>query len=286
MSFELNTLPEPWLKADVDNDGKDEEYKYLALNYLLVGDKKSEMNLTNITFEWQDANNEKKNSPVTEYKNIPVQRNHRTNILGWLLTNPAEFNITIDARFEKPDFNVNAAEKENQGGNGNEGDDNTGGDNTGDDNTDDNTGGGDNTGNEGEGGNGNQDSSEEEEGDDTPEKDEVTGDVNISDYRGTNIGGYGGSQYIIENKIFLGKVTFDRRGTYHFKNVTFKDDIVSQRNIWGLILEDCELCKEGLFDELSNYVNLQYKNCKVNGVDVTEENKADLLVTSKATPFE
>lgn len=106
MSFDLNTLPEPWLKADVDNDGTDEEYKYLALNYLLVGDKKSEQNLTNITFEWQDANNEKKNSPVTEYKNIPVQRNHRTNILGWLLTNPAEFNITIDARFDADDYNI------------------------------------------------------------------------------------------------------------------------------------------------------------------------------------
>lgn len=274
MVFELNTLPNQWLKADANNDKTDEEYKYLALNYLLVGDIQKEMSLTDVKFEWQCVNNGNKNNPITEYNNIPVQRNHRTNILGWLLTNPAEFEITIDEEFEKPDFNVDAAEKENQGGNGNEGDDNTG--------------------NEGEGGNGNQDSSEEEEGDDTPEKDEVTGDVNISEYRGTNKGSNRNPEYTIENKIFLGKVTFDGRGTYHFKNVTFKEVIGFKPsysyggNNYTLKLEDCDLCKEGLFDELPNYVSLdlQYKNCKVNGVDVTEANKATLLGTSEATPFE
>ena len=105
VTFALNELPAngyEWLYADVDLNGTPEEYKYLALNYLLVGDKNNEKNLTDIKFTWSTADG-KSNDPVTEFKNIPVQRNYRTNILGWLLTNPAVFNITIDERFEELD---------------------------------------------------------------------------------------------------------------------------------------------------------------------------------------
>lgn len=105
VTFALNDLPAKgyeWLYADVDLNGTPEEYKYLALNYLLVGDKNNEKNLTDIKFTWSTADG-KSNDPVTEFKNIPVQRNYRTNILGWLLTNPAVFNITIDERFEELD---------------------------------------------------------------------------------------------------------------------------------------------------------------------------------------
>ena len=108
VTFALNDLPAKgyeWLYADVDLNGTPEEYKYLALNYLLVGDKNNEKNLTDIKFTWSTADG-KSNDPVTEFKNIPVQRNYRTNILGWLLTNPAVFNITIDERFEEPDYNL------------------------------------------------------------------------------------------------------------------------------------------------------------------------------------
>ena len=112
VTFKLNALPsngEEWHMADVDLNGQDEAYKYLALNYLLVGDKKNEKNLTDVTFVWRTADG-KTNHPVTEFKNIPVQRNYRTNILGMLLTNPAEYNITIDERFEKPDYNIIAVD--------------------------------------------------------------------------------------------------------------------------------------------------------------------------------
>ncbi len=105
MTFNLNTLPTEPLKADIDNNNQDEDYVYLALNYLLVGDVKNEKNLTDITFVWETEDG-KTNNPVTEYSNIPVQRNYRTNIIGWLLTNPAEFNIVIDEEFEKPDYNI------------------------------------------------------------------------------------------------------------------------------------------------------------------------------------
>ena len=109
MTFDLNTLPTEPLKADIDNNNQDEDYVYLALNYLLVGDVKNEKNLTDIKFVWETEDG-KTNNPVTEYSNIPVQRNYRTNIIGWLLTNPAQFNIVIDERFEKPDYNIVAVD--------------------------------------------------------------------------------------------------------------------------------------------------------------------------------
>lgn len=104
VEFGLNTRPLEMLKAN------DSEYIYLALNYLLVGDKKNEKNLTDVEFIWQNADKTKTNDPITVFHNIPVQRNYRTNILGNLLTNPADFNIKIDADFEKPDYNIIAVD--------------------------------------------------------------------------------------------------------------------------------------------------------------------------------
>lgn len=107
VTFIMNEIPGQDLYVDMDNDATtaDESFEYLALNYLLVGNAGSEKELTDVTFEWQTANN-KTNDPVTVFKNIPVQRNYRTNIIGYLLTNPAVFNITIDEKFEKPDYIV------------------------------------------------------------------------------------------------------------------------------------------------------------------------------------
>ena len=107
VTFTMNVIPGQDLFVDTDNNKntQDEQFEYLALNYLLVGDKDAEKNLTDVTFEWK-AESGKTNSPATVFKNIPVQRNYRTNIIGYLLTNPAEFNITIDEQFKKPDYNV------------------------------------------------------------------------------------------------------------------------------------------------------------------------------------
>lgn len=107
VTFLMNEIPGQDLSVDMDNneDTPDETFKYLALNYLLVGDAGSEKTLTDVTFEWQTADN-KTNNPATVFKNIPVQRNYRTNIIGYLLTNPAQFNITIDEKFEKPDYKL------------------------------------------------------------------------------------------------------------------------------------------------------------------------------------
>lgn len=107
VTFLMNEIPGQDLSVDMDNneDTPDKTFEYLALNYLLVGDAGSENTLTDVTFEWQTADN-KTNNPATVFKNIPVQRNYRTNIIGYLLTNPAVFNITIDEKFETPDYNI------------------------------------------------------------------------------------------------------------------------------------------------------------------------------------
>ena len=75
------------------------EYTYLALNYILVGDKGAEKSLSDVEFVWTTADG-KRNNPTTHFINIPVQRNYRTNIIGNLLTNPANFNIYIDDEFD------------------------------------------------------------------------------------------------------------------------------------------------------------------------------------------
>ena len=103
MEFDLNTIPKEALSVDVNRDGvideATEKFTYLALNYLLVGDKKSEKSLTDVEFVWATEDG-KTNSPATNFINIPVQRNYRTNIIGKLLTNPATFNIVIEEGFE------------------------------------------------------------------------------------------------------------------------------------------------------------------------------------------
>lgn len=97
MEFALNGVPTQKLTVN------GAEYTYLALNYLLVGDKNVEKSLSDVEFKWQAVGG-KTNEPTTHFVNIPVQRNYRTNIIGKLLTTPADFNIVIDANFNNPDY--------------------------------------------------------------------------------------------------------------------------------------------------------------------------------------
>ena len=93
MTFAMNGIPQEKLVVD------GEEYNYLALNYLLVGDMEAEKSLADVEFVWATADG-KTNTPATNFINIPVQRNYRTNIIGKLLTTPSKFNIVVDPIFE------------------------------------------------------------------------------------------------------------------------------------------------------------------------------------------
>ena len=71
------------------------KYGYLSMNYILVGADKTtvDVHLTsdiNASADRQDV----------AFTAVPVQRNHRTNIYGALLTNPAVFDVEINPDFE------------------------------------------------------------------------------------------------------------------------------------------------------------------------------------------
>ena len=88
VTFAMNTIPTDVLTVE------GQSYNYLAMNYLLVGDFGAEKSLTDVEFVWETADG-KTNNPAYSFVNIPVQRNYRTNIVGSLLTNPADFTINI-----------------------------------------------------------------------------------------------------------------------------------------------------------------------------------------------
>ena len=64
-------------------------YKYLSMDYLLVGADKATVD---VAFNYGDPQNR-------TFTNVPVQRNYRTNIYGSLLTNTTDFNVVIEPAF-------------------------------------------------------------------------------------------------------------------------------------------------------------------------------------------
>ncbi|MCF0194688.1 MAG: hypothetical protein HUK00_05890 [Bacteroidaceae bacterium] len=95
VTFALNDTLTETLTVKVN--GVDKTYTYLALNYLLVGDKDAEKSLTDVELTIQPKTGA--DSKLT-FNNVPVQRNYRTNIVGSLLTNSAQFDITLDTDFD------------------------------------------------------------------------------------------------------------------------------------------------------------------------------------------
>ena len=94
LTFAQNDVPAQ--KLNVQNI----DYTYIGTAYLLVNEK--ELQDVKITIYNGNANNAEINT--LEYTNVPFQRNYRTNILGALLTNPADFTIKVDEHFNEPDF--------------------------------------------------------------------------------------------------------------------------------------------------------------------------------------
>ena len=78
-----------------------QSYTYLSMNYLLIGADKT---TANFSFEFSDG----ATTGERTFSNVPVQRNYRTNIIGSILTQQADFDITIDPGYENPDNEVSA----------------------------------------------------------------------------------------------------------------------------------------------------------------------------------
>ena len=98
VTFAKAALPE---NANLTAGGKD--YKYVAMDYVLVG--KSAKTLSDVTLTLT-ATGAQSAAPKFTYSNVPLQANYRTNIVGNLFTSPAEVNITVDPAFDTPAHNV------------------------------------------------------------------------------------------------------------------------------------------------------------------------------------
>ena len=85
-------------------DGKD--YTWISMNYLLVPGNEANLDVqvkvhTTKTSDGTDGQDFEFTVP-----SVPFKKNHRTNILGSLLTQEGNFKVIIDQNFDKPDFNI------------------------------------------------------------------------------------------------------------------------------------------------------------------------------------
>ena len=84
-------------EGTIEANGK--QYDMLSMNYILVNDKR----LVDITLMLQE-NNTVTNVLTRTYTSVPVQRNYRTNIVGSILTNEAEFTVEVRPGFTEGDL--------------------------------------------------------------------------------------------------------------------------------------------------------------------------------------
>lgn len=87
---------------------EDVDYKWLSMCYFLVPNDES-----TVTTELSLLNTAGTAFNTIKVNNVPVQKNHRTNILGNLFTEDVNFNIIIDERFDQPDNNIDYPEVTN-----------------------------------------------------------------------------------------------------------------------------------------------------------------------------
>lgn len=80
-----------------------ESYEYLATAYVLFPGKKTDKVTTDLTLTVPTQLNK---DVVIEVPYAPAQRNYRTNVLGNLLTNSAEFTVIVDPIYNTPDNNI------------------------------------------------------------------------------------------------------------------------------------------------------------------------------------
>lgn len=115
VSYSLANIPAETeiLKVDTDGDGKEEEYKWLSMSYILPENGDDKTTLDNVAFEFAPENTSYKKIEFNQGLNaVPVQRNWRTNILGKILTGDIQFNITIDPVYDNDINYLNGSAQE------------------------------------------------------------------------------------------------------------------------------------------------------------------------------
>ena len=93
MEFQMNDIP-----AEETFVVNGNTYYYLVMNYLLVDNTASENSLVDLEFTYEADGS--MDNPVTNYCNVPVQRNYRTNVCGKLLTSSVNVEVDIEKGFD------------------------------------------------------------------------------------------------------------------------------------------------------------------------------------------
>ena len=79
---------------------EEKTYQWMAMNYFLVPSNEATIE-TSLQLYEGDAEDAVRDITVP---NVPVQKNHRTNIVGNLFTEDVNFLVVIDERFDQPDY--------------------------------------------------------------------------------------------------------------------------------------------------------------------------------------
>lgn len=100
VSFGLNGLPDDDTLVITLQDNSQASYRWIGMNYVLV--PPTQELVGTVTFK-HDFNN-----GAVNFTQIPVKRNHRTNIVGNILSSSSDWTVVIDNQFEDPDYNEGA----------------------------------------------------------------------------------------------------------------------------------------------------------------------------------
>lgn len=96
VTFTATGCPADPAKLTLDNNAS---YEYLSMNYFFVGGEKADVTVDAVF-------NTSVGDVTHSIPSVPVAENYRTNIVGDLLFNTADFKIIVDERFLKPDTDV------------------------------------------------------------------------------------------------------------------------------------------------------------------------------------
>ena len=97
----------PYEKNPAENltvDGKD--YTWISMNYILVPANEANINVKVKVHTTKTATGENGEDFTFDVNNVPIKKNHRTNIVGSLLTKDANLKVVINPIYEQPDYNV------------------------------------------------------------------------------------------------------------------------------------------------------------------------------------
>ena len=89
-NFTPGALPTEILSTDVDENGTKEDYIYLSMSYVLAG---TESTTHSATFFYHNEEGKTVSFSDGRSANIQLQRNHRTDIIGQVLSNNGDLNV-------------------------------------------------------------------------------------------------------------------------------------------------------------------------------------------------